>query len=113
MTLAHVTVDTGDHRASPRSEVSGEAIAMVAPMIDEALRSGRAPIPGPLGEGLTVDITEREGILLVTVGGDPQQAPLARFVVARDGAPWVSDAWRALHEDMADDLQMLDRKSVV
>lgn len=92
--LHHLTLDTGDLRWSPRSEVADEVVALVAAHIAAARRRGPAPIPGQ--PGYTARARARGRVLGLTVRG-PAGQPLIGMAVAPDrpqalAAPWALPA---------------------
>jgi len=81
--LCHLTLGTGHVRQSPRSEVGDDAIVMLRPVLERALR-GTTPMPGPPGYELRA---AKEGnALMVTVSRVRAGAPLVEIAVAPDDA---------------------------
>lgn len=72
--MIHVTIATGDTRRSPRSEVSADAIAAVAPL---------------LHEGGEITIPDRGGRFSVRWTAPPGLGACL-FTIAADGAPVVT-----------------------
>ena len=75
MYLNHVTLATGRTRRSPRAEVSGEAMARVAPWLAALIESGEsAPLPVSSLADYLGHATVLDGALIVTISG---RAPIA------------------------------------
>lgn len=94
--LIHVTLQTGDTRDSPRSEVSEDAVAACSRLLDEA-RAGklpRLPLPPALPE-CHLRVTREGRCTLATVMH--AGAPVVTYAIAshsRCGGP----LWRRLHD---------------
>lgn len=86
--LCHYTIQTGDIRRSPRSEVGDDVIEALRPL----LVSGAHPVPRVDGFSVRVS-TERRTLMATVSQGD---APLVTFAVAADraGLAHVSELMR-------------------
>lgn len=88
--LHHLTLDTGDLRWSPRSEVADDVIALMAAHIANARRRGPAPIPGQ--PGYTARARARGAVLGLTARG-PSDQPLIGVVVAPGRQQALAATW--------------------
>lgn len=77
-TLSHYTITTGHLRESPRSEVSDEVIAALAPL----LVTGEHAMPHP--PGYSVRVTLEQGVLAATVSNRDGMPLVTMFVCVHD-----------------------------
>lgn len=78
--LHHITLDTGDSAMIPPAHLQPETRAVMAGLITELARHGRAAIPGVSGEWQ------------MTAGAEPG-ACLSATLMARVGDSWLAVAW--------------------
>lgn len=101
--LQHVTLNTGDIRRSPRSEVANDVVARLRPLVERALTGEHVAVPGEAGYTMTG--VEQAHCCLVTLwapspmGGTagPDLIPVLTLGIAarsRCGAY----LWRKMHE---------------
>lgn len=100
MVIRHITLQTGDVRMSPRSEVAGDVIRFLRPIILRALRGERVAVPGQVGYSMTGGV--QGGCCAITISGQmteaarPQPVPIVTVGIAADDE-CAGDLWRALH----------------
>jgi hypothetical protein len=91
--LSHVTIDTGDIRRSPRSEVADGVIAICRRIIAQVVDGERATIPNV---GATITGAAQDDQLVAVVWTDDGEA-LVSIVVARSDAE-AESSWLMLHD---------------
>jgi hypothetical protein len=70
MVLAHITLQSGHIRVSPRTEVRDEVLALLAPWLDQALASGKPmALPVQALSHFSARASEEDGALLITLFG--------------------------------------------
>jgi len=76
--LAHLTLTTGHLRRSYREEVGDEALALLAPWLATAIRTGaREPLPVPSLAHFAATAAVEDGALICTVWGPPHSQQTA------------------------------------
>lgn len=96
--LHHVTLQTGHDRESPRSEVSDDVIATLAPLLRQALRGHEPEVPWvrPIH---TMTGAAAGDVALITIWAPPlgeQRVPIATIGLAR-GPGQAERLWAMLH----------------
>jgi hypothetical protein len=91
--LWHITLNTGDTRKSPRSEVTDAAVTAVLPHMRKALAGSLAEIPF-VGEGYRLKATAEGAFLLGTIM--VIGAPALTFGVAPESRD-AAQLWKLLH----------------
>ena len=97
--IAHVTLQSGDIRRSPRSEVADHIVALCTELASSAAVFGEAKIP-KLTPRCTLRVTRTGRCSIATIYG-PQEAPLLTIGVAGH-SKCGGKLWRLLHEGRDD-----------
>lgn len=108
MKIRHITLQTGDERISPRSEVVDDVLQVLRPLIVRALRGEVVAIPGQVGYSMTGGVHGR--CCMITISGQmsetarPQPVPILSVGIAADDR-CAGELWRVLHS--RDDLKLV------
>lgn len=93
--LWHITLESGDTRRSPRSEVSQQVLATMAPHLRRALAAGRAGDPIPTTDSRLTATASGPNLVATVLSYDG--VPLVTFGVA-SRSRGAGALWGALHE---------------
>jgi len=101
LSLHHLTLNTGDLRTSPKSEVAASTLSTMEQWLKAGASKNRVPLPRPLYRYLADLTVTHDHNLLVTVYSPGQSFsgpaiwPIVSFGVCAQGSPQF---WEALHD---------------